>query len=519
LSLRDYLQILWRCRWLVIAVIVAVPAGAVVYSLQQAPAYRADAEVLLSHQDVAAALSGTPDTRLSQDADRDARTQSQLARVPAVATAAIEAAGVPMSLGAFFKDSSVTSSPNSDLLEFRVEHRTRTGAERLVNAYARAFVRYREALDTTSLRRAQREVAGRLHRLAASGDRRTALYRNLAAKHEELRVLRTLQTSRAAVVQSADSAAKVRPKPVRNGILGFVLALILGGILAFLWDALSARVRSAPEIAEHLQLPLLARLPKPARRLRKQNQLVMLAEPHDAAAEAFRVLRTNLDLVNVDRGARTIMVVSAVEGEGKSTTIANLAVAAARAGRHVVLVDLDLRRGDIDQLFGVANWPGITDVAYGKLGLTDALVPIDVNPGWHAQPITIPAIAVREPTGSLQILPAGQLPSEAGDFVVSDTTAEILAELRQAADLIVIDAPPLLQAGDAMAISARVDGVVIVAQLDVRRSTLDELSRTLEQSTADKLGLIVTGDKLDQSHYGGYYGSMSANSDLRQPIG
>ena len=272
-------------------------------------------------------------------------------------------------------------------------------------------------------------------------------------------------------------------------------------------------MRSAQEIAERLKLPLLARLPKPPRHLRKQNQIVMLAEPHGSAAEAFRVLRTNLDLVNVDGGVRTIIVTSAVQEEGKSTTIANLGVVAARSGRRVVLVDLDLRRGDLDQLFGLANQPGITDVALGEVSLSDALIAIDVNPdgdillAQQGQMASAPSDA-----GSLEILTAGWFPADTvGDFVVSDAVADILGQLGEMADLVIVDAPPFLQTSDAMALAARVDGIVIVTRLGVRRPTLDELSRTLTQSMAKKLGLVVTGDEIEHSYYGGYYGSESSN--------
>jgi succinoglycan biosynthesis transport protein ExoP len=511
-NLRDYLQILGRRKWLVILVTLAIPAAAVVYSLQQDPAYRASAEVLLSRQDIAGALSGAPDTSASRDADRDARTQSELARVPAVGEAAIRAAGVPVSIGAFLAKSSVASSPKSDLLEFQVEHGTRRGAMRLVNSYARAFARYREALDTSSLRRARRGVAARMRRLEASGERTSALHRSLAVKDEELRVLQALQTSHAAVVRTADSAAKIRPNPVRNGILALVLALMLGVGLAFFRDTLDTRMRSAQEIAERLKLPLLARLPKPPRHLRKQNQIVMLAEPHGSAAEAFRVLRTNLDLVNVDGGVRTIIVTSAVQEEGKSTTIANLGVVAARSGRRVVLVDLDLRRGDLDQLFGLANQPGITDVALGEVSLSDALIEIDVNPDGdillaHGHMASAPSDA-----GSLEILTAGWFPADTvGDFVVSEAVADILGQLGETSDLVIVDAPPFLQTSDAMALAARVDGIVIVSRLGVRRPTLDELNRTLTQSIAKKLGVVVTGDELEHDYYGGYYGTGSGN--------
>ena len=508
MSLRDYLEVLRRQKWLLLFVVVTATAAAVVYSLQQAPVYRAGADVLLSRQDVAAALSGVPDTTATQDADRVARTQSQLARVPAVGRAAIAAAGVPISLDRFFDQSSVSTSPNSDLLKFEVEHRTRSGAERLVNAYARAFARYREALDTVSLRRARRGVVQRLRRIR---DRDSALYRSLSVKDEELRVQLALQTSHAAVVKTADNAAQVGPKPVRNGLLALVLAILLGAGLAFLRDTLDTGVRTAPDIAGRLRLPLLARLPRPARHLRKSNRIVMLAQPRSPAAEAFRILRTNLELANVEEGARTIMVASAYQEEGKSTTIANLAVAVARAGRHVVVVDLDLRRGDIDRLFGVENRLGITDIAFGGVDVQHALVPVDVNPDPDDAALLMPT--AHDQYGRLEILPAGQFMADAGDFVVSESVADILAQLADMADFVLIDAPPFLQTSDALAITARVDAVVVVTKLGVRRQTLDELSRTLEQSSARLLGVVVTDDEFEP-RYGTYGSKPDGNGTL-----
>ena len=120
---------------------------------------------------------------------------------------------------------------------------------------------------------------------------------------------------------------------------------MLGVGLAFGIDALDTRVRSATEIGERLGLPLLARVPPPPKGFAKENRLVMLAQPTGTSAEAFRMLRTNLDFATLeDVDVRTILVTSAVEQEGKSTTAANLALAEARAGRRVALVDLDLRR-------------------------------------------------------------------------------------------------------------------------------------------------------------------------------
>ena len=128
--------------------------------------------------------------------------------------------------------------------------------------------------------------------------------------------------------------------PVRSSLdrcgtafLGLALGLLLGLGLAFLREALDTHVRTADGVARRLGLPILGQIPQPPRSLRGSDRLAMLDRPETIYAEPFRILRTNLELVNLERPAKTIMVTSAVEGEGKSTTIANLAVATARAGR------------------------------------------------------------------------------------------------------------------------------------------------------------------------------------------
>jgi Mrp family chromosome partitioning ATPase len=164
----------------------------------------------------------------------------------------------------------------------------------------------------------------------------------------------------------------------------------------------------------------------------------------------------------------------------------------------------------------MANQPGITDVALGEVSLADALVPIDVNPDGDIMVARRRITGAREGSGesigSLELLTAGWFPADTvGDFVVSDAVAAILRQLGEMADLVIIDAPPMLQTSDAMALAARVDAIVVVTRLGVRRPTLDELDRTLTQSIAKKLGVVVTGDDFDESYYGGYYGHQSGN--------
>ena len=281
-----------------------------------------------------------------------------------------------------------------------------------------------------------------------------------------------------------------------NVIIGIALGLILGLGLAFLLEALDSRVRGAEEISARLGgLPLLARLPKPGRKLRSKGQPTMLAVSDPPQAESFRILRTQLDLARLEHPTKTIMVTSAVVEEGKSTTAANLAVALARAGRRVILVDLDLYRPSLGEFFSLSG-PGVTDVVLGTAELSDALVPIPMaadldghSDGSH------PYVNgdARLYDGSLDVLPAGQIPPDSGDFMNTSALRDVLQRLEERADTVIVDTSPLLQAGDAMTLSTKVDGLLLVVRDGVvRRRMLGELARLLESTPATKLGFVLT---------------------------
>src|SRR5664280_1326243 len=208
-----------------------------------------------------------------------------------------------------------------------------TRAAGLATEYARQFVAYRHQLDTAALVSARLHVEGQMKKLQANGHAGSGLYSSYAQSDERLRELETLQTSNVSVVQTAQKAVLVQPRTFRNGVLGGLLGLVLGLGLAFLYEALDTRVRTAEEVDHALGgLPLLARLPEPPKSLRKRGELVMAARPGGPQGEAYRMLRANLDFVTLERKARTIMVTSALIGEGQTTTAASLAPTPARGG-------------------------------------------------------------------------------------------------------------------------------------------------------------------------------------------
>ena len=491
-ALLAYSRVLARRKWWFLCPLILVPLAAVLVSVQQTPLYQASAQVLLSQQDLATSILGISDASSALQPDRVAQTQADLARVPAVAQRTLAAAGIrnrsPLQ---FLADSSVSTTSNADLLEFDVQDRSPATARLLATEYARQFISYRNNLNASGLDRAHQSLEVRLKRLRAAGLTSSPLYADLTAKNQQLIGLEALQTTSALLVRPADSAPRVQPRPLRDGILGLFLGLLLGIGFAFLRERMDTRVHGPDEIERTLDVPLLARLPSP----RMEAVDAMLRDPSEPYAESIRTLRVRLELTTPPgASAHALMVTSALAREGKSTTAAGLAVALAQAGRKVVLCDLDPRRPALDQLFHIERQRGLIDIARGRASLDRALKKIAIPAHLHRRAGGSPSRRSGGGAGGLlEVLTFGRVPPDPSEFISSDAVAEILMELRDRADFLLIDAPPLLGVGDAMALAAQVDGILLVSRLDfIRRATLGDLRRVLRSCPAPTVGFVAT---------------------------
>jgi polysaccharide biosynthesis transport protein len=490
-----------RKRWkLIIAATLIVLAAAIAVSLRQPKRFQATALVEISRQDLAATITGTPSTvATGTDFSRVAQTDATVAQSTAVAEAAIQAARSHLAASALLSSSSVTSSPDNDLLAFAVTSSRSEDAIALANAYAYAYTTFQARLDTASVQRAESGVAAQISLL---NRRKAPLPSALTSRESELQVLQALQSSNTTVARPASKAAQIQPRMKRNAVLGLLGGLLIGFSLAFIVDAYDSRITDEREIVNRLGWPLLARVPEMSKKARAANSVASLDEPLEPMAEAFRILRAQLRYSLTINPARVVGVTSALTSEGKSTTSANLAVALARAGSRVILLELDLRRPTLGRLFALdRNRPGLCDVIFADDSVDEALQAIDL--GGAAGQIPMPSRSVE--AGSLRVMVAGPPPPNVGELMASDLISPIIQQLRSESDIVVVDVPPLLGIGDVRALADDLDALLVVSRIGIaRRGTLDDLREAASTMPLKVLGVAITGGDHARGYGYGY---------------
>ena len=216
-----------------------------------------------------------------------------------------------------------------------------------------------------------------------------------------------------------------------------------------------------------------------------QPSLITLTDPRSPAAEAYRTLRTNIDFSGLDRSIHALLVTSVAPVEGKSLTLANLAVAMAQGDKRTILVDTDLRRPTLHTLFGLNNDKGLTSL------FIDAKGPIE------------PAFKdVKVP--NLQVLTSGPLPPNPAEVLGSQRMLDVIAALKQRADIVLFDAPPVIAVTDAAVLGTRVDGMVLVVDAgQTRREHAKRAKEQLETLNIRIVGAVLNGASVDNT-LGGY---------------
>lgn len=374
----------------------------------------------------------------------------------------------------------------------------RAGMEQHATSLDEEIGRVEERLS--ELPEEQRRLAGPLRRLESHAE----IVKFLMANQKEAEI------TRAATVATAEFIDQAVPPRRREGpsvpvhfVLGALLGLSGAAALAFLREGADRGVFSTAELEDASGLPVFGAIPDFKRGRAKvagagTEFLALRDDPEGAVAEAYRSVRANLKFVlSGESELRTLAFTSCTQGEGKSTTNVDLALAFAVGGRRVLLVDADMRRPSVHRYLGIERRPGLSDVLKGGMAWRDGVK--------------------HEVAQNLDVLPAGKQPANPGDLLASEEALRLLEEVKHEYDLVIFDVPPALAVADIDGFAARLDGVLLLVKSGkLSQGVVRQAVRKLEQVGANLVGSVLNAARPTRNEqkygygYGYGYGSKHA---------
>ncbi|KRE66445.1 polysaccharide biosynthesis tyrosine autokinase [Arthrobacter sp. Soil761] len=466
LDLADYLNVL-RVYWkAIVAFTLLTTLGAAGWTALQPKIYSSDSSGIVvtpGSNNVSLALAG------DSLAKAKVKNYESVAKSRLVADRVIQALDLKTTADALLGSISVKVPLDTAEIRVTAQSKDPATAQRVADAWVNGLAAQVEAIETAP----SADAAG------SSPSAETAV--------------RVLPLGKAVLPTSPTS-----PNTKLNLALGALVGLALGVAYSLVRRHLDRRIRKAADIERMFGVPVIGTLPVD-HRLDGKSTIVdagTAAQLHDAGgamAEALRELRTNLSFLDVDRPPRIMVVTSSVQAEGKSTVTANLAVAMAAAGENVVVVDGDLRRPTLVDVFNLVPGVGVTDVLTGTAELADVLQP------WAALP-------------NLSVLGSGRIPPNPSELLGSNAMKNMLELLAEEA-IVLIDAPPLLPVTDAAVLTRAADGAIVV--VGAGRTTEDQLSQSLgnlEKVKGRILGAVLNYVPTRGADAYSYYGTYTTSS-------
>ncbi len=500
-DLREYLRIVRARKWSIVLVAAVVVLSAMFFSFRQTPVYTSEARVL-----VLASGSGTQVVQPNLDTERG------VADSAAVATLVQRDLKIPDPTQSLLRDLSVSVETNTNILDFRYTDQSAARAQQLSAAFANAYLSYKraQALDQVqaqataiqqqinqatdqlaSIERQLNKAKSPTKQSALNAQRDTLIVRvgALQQQLESVQVSGNNQTRVGDIVQPATlPSSPSSPNHIRDGTLGLVMGLVLGTGWALVRERLDDRIRSQQELERRLGVPVLAAVSHVGTWRNESDTIVVtLRDPKSPVTEAYRTLRTNLQFVSTKQDLRTLVVTSPAAGDGKTATAVNLGVVMAQADRRVVVVSADLRRPRLHRFLDIPNETGLSQVLN------------DSTPVWEVS---------SAPPGvkNLRVIPSGRIPSNPAELLQSGRMDDVLRQLRDFADFIIIDTPPVLAVADASILAARADGVLLVVNADLAsRAATSQAKRQLENAGANIIGAVLNNFDPTKAEYYPYY--------------
>ena len=535
LPLRAYLRVVFQWKWLILtATIVALAVGAA-YTWTRTPLYSASAQLLYVRQvDIQNPLGQTSIDTTAQQAELEA---VPVVIVSSEVRSAAEKLMDPPPSVEYSVAATLKLKANGDYSNIVIVSATSPSAEvaaAAANASAKAIIDWGRDSARQQVAAAISVVQARLQTMAGTAASQSDEYKSLQSSLLGLELLEaSVSGSFTVITPAVPPAQPFYPDKQRGAVLALVAGLVLGLGLAFLLEQFDTRVRSEETAAETLGLSILGHISPLTRKDRDKSPMKTTHEPAGPAAEAYRVLRSNLDFAAVGDDLRVLLISSTAQGEGKSVMACNLAVSVALSGRRVTLVDADLRGPRVHQYLGVPNSRGVSTVIAGRDDVSEALIPVSLAPS----PVSHGSITVSAGVGatktaqvgtsgppfaradsdagarwlwadgdsnnaSLRVLPSGPLPPNPGEMVAAHRFGELIRTLAEDCDVVIVDAPAMLAVGDTAALAQWADALVYVADLTkLRRPQLERARQQLSKLPCRKLGVVF----IAANHRHGYY--------------
>lgn len=511
MELVRYLFLLRRWAWLLVLGAVLSGVGAYLISLQMTPIYQASTTLLINQ---ASARNALPDYNSILSSERLARTYAQLMLKRPVLVRVIADLQLNITPELLAERILVTPVRDTQLIIVNVEDSNPVLAAQIANRLVEVFIEQNRALQSARFDDSKRSLEAELIKLQTNIDATQATLDNLQGANNSTErsrlqdvlaqyrasytsILRSLEEVRLAEAQQTDNVSvaeeatppmlPVRPRVLLNTVLAAMIGLILMAALVVLIEYLNDRITSSEDAVAVLQTSNLATIGHITGN-EPSDMLVTLKNGNDYTAEAYQMLRVRLEIAQFEQPLQTLLITSGNPSEGKSTTAANLAVAIARSGKRVILVDTDLRRPALHRFFRHHN----------RFGVTTALVREKHDDLHHHMQSTR--------LENLLLLPSGPLPNDPTALLSSPRMAELTADLKQLADIVIFDSPPLLAVADATVLGHACDATLLVVMAgSTRGSSLRRAGELLKQAGITLAGVVLNRATRDGSGYGYYY--------------
>jgi len=337
----------------------------------------------------------------------------------------------------------------------------------------------------------------------------TELYTLLSKKYKDAMISEADRAANVHIINPATAPrSPVKPNKQMNYAMGILLGLFLGILVAIVRENLDTSIGTIEEVEDYLQVPVLAVIPRigeddKRKRTSHREKLIIFTEPKSPVAEAFRTLYTNIEMTEIEQPHKTVLFTSTSLQEGKSVVISNTALAAAQMGKRVLLLETDLRKPVVHNIFGIPREPGITNYLFGTAsyseilrGTTDFLLgsldPQKVAQSWGIE--------------NLKVIPCGAIPPNPTEIFHSRKIANFLEKVKKDFDLILLDSAPVLPVADSAILATSVDCVVLVYKVGVTaRGALRRAKLQLEQARGKVIGIILNDIRASEMMDTGYY--------------